>query len=61
MTAIIDEYISFSYSNLKFASASVAYGLLDVQGHDSVAFIASPSFDYDAIQWRIWRAGRIAV
>src|SRR5690606_20319215 len=55
---------AFSYRQLLAASARVAAVLLqgnrDLQ-EARVAYLASPGFDYVALQWGIWRAGGIAV
>jgi malonyl-CoA/methylmalonyl-CoA synthetase len=60
-TAIIDENGAFTYADLMSASAIIASVLLNTQSKDPVAFITPPIFDYAALQWGIWRAGKIAV
>ncbi len=42
-------------------SARISSVLLNTTRNNPGAFITPPSFDYAAIQWRIWRAGKIAV
>src|SRR2546427_300616 len=54
----------FTYGDLDCASQQVAHALL--QGRrdleeERVAFPASPTFDYAAVQSGIWRAGGVAV
>ena len=63
-TAIIASDGTFNYYQLLESSARVAQGLLD--GKDDlqekrVAFLVPRGFEYDALQWGIWRAGGIAV
>jgi malonyl-CoA/methylmalonyl-CoA synthetase len=63
-TAIVDKAGSFSYKNLWDVSSRVARHLLQDKpdlNQARVAFMVSPSFDYTAIQWGIWKAGGIAV
>ncbi len=63
-TAIIAREGVFTYKQLLEASSSIASSLLN-GAHDlketSVAFLMQPGFQYVATQWRIWRAGGIAV
>jgi malonyl-CoA/methylmalonyl-CoA synthetase len=62
--AISDAGGAHTYGDLLEASARVAAALLagatDLN-EARVAFFVTPSFEYSAIQWGIWRAGGIAV
>ncbi|WP_052598768.1 acyl-CoA synthetase [Aureispira sp. CCB-QB1] len=63
-TAIISNHKKYSYQELLNQSTHVASYLLN--GSEDlkearVAFLVSPSFEYTALQWGIWRAGGIAV
>lgn len=63
-TAIIDQAGPHTYRELLAASQRVAATLLNGDrdlAEAPVAFMVSPSFDYVAVQWGIWRAGGIAV
>lgn len=63
-TAIVSNGKAFSYGDLLKASEQIATCLLgesDDLCESRVAFLVSPSFEYTAIQWGIWRAGGIAV
>ena len=63
-TAVVADDGRYTYEELLAASASVASCLLGEQSdlrEARVAFMVSPSFQYAATQWGIWRAGGIAV
>ena len=62
--AIVSKGKSYTYRELLDASERIASGLL--AGHKDlrearIAFLVTPSFEYVAVQWGIWRAGGIAV
>ena len=55
---------SYTYGSLSNTSENIALNLLDGRKdlkEERVAFLVTPSFDYVAVQWAIWRAGGIAV
>jgi len=62
--AIRSNQTNYSYQELLERSAQVAATLLngkaDLQ-EERIAFLVTPSYDYVALQWGIWRAGGIAV
>lgn len=64
-TAIVEQDLSYSYSELYEQSNRVARFLLAENGGDlagaRIGFIISPGFSYVAVQWGIWSAGGIAV
>jgi len=63
-TAIVDDQGSYTYGDLLSRSAQVASSLLDGAAdlaEQRIAFLTSPSVEYVAAQWGIWRAGGIAV
>jgi malonyl-CoA/methylmalonyl-CoA synthetase len=63
-TAVVAPEGTFTYAQLRAASARVAAALLDGRGdlgEARVAFLAPPGWDYVAVQWGVWRAGGIAV
>lgn len=63
-TAVVAPEGTFTYAQLRDASARVAAALLDGRGdlgEARVAFLAAPGWDYVATQWGAWRAGGIAV
>jgi malonyl-CoA/methylmalonyl-CoA synthetase len=63
-TAIVARERSYRYQDLDTASARAAGALLAGRsdlGERRVCFLVSPSFEYAAVQWGIWRAGGVAV
>ena len=63
-TAIVSNDSSYSYAELLKFSANIAANILKGKADLSesrIAFLVSPSFEYVATQWGIWRAGGIAV
>lgn len=62
--AIRSNNTDYTYKDLLDRSAQVATTLLngrqDLQ-EERIAFLVTPSYDYVALQWGIWRAGGIAV
>jgi len=63
-TAIVSNQMTYSFQQLLNASSSIAAHLLDGLNdlkEERVVFLVSPSFEYVATQWAIWRAGGIAV
>ncbi len=63
-TAIISDGSSYTYDELLNSSALMATALLDSKkdlNEARIAFLVTPSFEYTAVQWGIWRAGGIAV
>ncbi|MCU0340888.1 MAG: AMP-binding protein, partial [Spirosomaceae bacterium] len=63
-TAIISAGKSYTYKHLLMASQQVGSYLLMAEkdlNETRVAFMVSPSFEYVATQWGIWRAGGVAV
>jgi len=62
--AICSNQTNYSYQELLEKSAQVAATLLDGKEdleEERIAFLVTPSYDYVALQWGIWRAGGIAV
>jgi malonyl-CoA/methylmalonyl-CoA synthetase len=63
-TAIVDSLGTYTYNDLREASARVAAALLDGRDdlrEERVAFLVAPGFPWVAVQWGIWRAGGLAV
>lgn len=63
-TAILSNGRSYSYGELLDKSATIASGLLGGREDLSerrIAFLLTPSFQYTAVLWGVWRAGGIAV
>ena len=63
-TAIISNGKAYAYKDLLELSANIAGGILGSRSdlnEARIAFLVSPSYDYTAIQWAIWRSGGIAV
>ena len=63
-TAVVSNEETYTYQDLLDASEKVASALLAEREDLSearVAFLVTPSFEYVAMQWGIWRAGGIAV
>ena len=63
-TAIVDHSGSYTYDDLLQASAQIATMLLggrDDLREQRIAFLVSPSFNWVATQWGIWRAGGVSV
>lgn len=63
-TAIISEGRAYSYQDALMASHQIgSYLLMDQKDlkEARIAFMVSPSFEYVAVQWGIWRAGGVAV
>lgn len=62
--AVISNQTPYSYAILLEKSKAIAHFLLNGKTdleEARVAFLISPSFDYTAVLWGIWRAGGIAV
>lgn len=62
--AVISNGATHTYRELRAASARVAETLLDGAAdleEARIAFLVPGSFEYVAVQWGVWRAGRIAV
>ena len=62
--AVRDRQGTYTFEQLDRASANAAARLLDGRrdlDEARVAFLVTPSFEYVAVQWGIWRAGGVAV
>ncbi|MDP5139753.1 MAG: AMP-binding protein, partial [Spirosomaceae bacterium] len=62
--AVISNGHSFTYEQLLTDSSNWSHELLNglVDLHEErIAFTVSPSYEYVAVQWGIWRAGGVAV
>ncbi len=62
--AVIDGEKRHTYGELLDASEAIAVRLLEGAAdlnEARVAYLVSPSFEYVAVQWGIWRAGGVAV
>ncbi|MCH2043422.1 MAG: acyl-CoA synthetase [Saprospiraceae bacterium] len=62
--AIYSDNKAYTYANLLEQSAQIAQFLLSEKSNlaeDRISFMITPSFQYVAVQWGIWRAGGIAV
>lgn len=62
--AVISNGQSFTYNQLLADSAKWAQELLNDLAdlhEERIAFMVSPSYEYVAVQWGIWRAGGVAV
>lgn len=62
--AIYSNNQAYTYADLLEQSTQIAQSLLSEKANlaeDRISFMITPSFQYVAVQWGIWRAGGIAV